>query len=137
MRFVFGLCGTIVGLMAAFWASIALWGTLSPVVVLHYANDAAEPVVIFFNDNHSLTRELIQPGEAIRYPTAMFASPRSWIEVSTPYVNRNGVEIQGKFSRVDVCISAEAKFESEVRHSFFARFTEPSNPCSWRRPEQN
>jgi len=85
--------------------------------------------VVYFNDNHRLTRETIHPGESVRFSTTMFASPESWIEVSTPFVNRGGVEITGKFSRVDVCISAQARFSAHTRHQYFARFTSPIESC--------
>jgi len=97
--------------------------------VIHYAQDAPEPVVIYFNDNHRLRREAFDPGESVRFSTAMFASPDSWIDVSAPFVNRRGLEITGKFSRVDVCIDAQARFSAQTRHAYFARFTSPSEPC--------
>lgn len=119
----------LLALLGGLCGSLVIWGSLTPTVVLHYAQDAAAPVVVYFNDNHRLTRETIHPGESVRFSTTMFASPASWIEVSTPFVNRRSVEITGKFSRVDVCISAQARFSSHTKHQYFSRFTSPSEPC--------
>lgn len=126
---VFELVAVPCVLLAFLCVSLVMWGSLTPTVVLHYAHDAAAPVVVYFNDNHRLTRETIHPGESVRFSTTMFASPESWIEVSTPFVNRRSVEITGKFSRVDVCISAQARFSSHIRHQYFSRFTSSSEPC--------
>lgn len=110
-------------------ASLILWGLLSPLVVLHYASDAEAPVLVYFNDNDRIRREIIHPGESVSYPTAMFALPDSFIDISTPFVNRRSLEIKGKFSRVDVCISAQARFSAHTRHRYLARFSPPSETC--------
>lgn len=120
----------LLALLGGLCATLILWGSLAPAVVIHYAQDASEPVVVYFNDNHRLTREAFDPGESVRFSTAMFASPDSWIDVSAPFVNRRGLEITGKFSRVDVCIDAQARFSAQTRHAYFARFTSPSEPCN-------
>lgn len=128
-RVLLKLCAALCALLATLCASLILWGFLAPPVVVHYAQDALEPVVVYFNDNHRLRREAFDPGESVRFSTAMFASPDSWIDVSAPFVNRRGLEITGKFSRVDVCIDAQARFSAQTRHAYFARFTSPSEPC--------
>lgn len=128
-RVLLKLCAALCALLATLCASLILWGFLAPPVVVHYAQDAEAPVLVFFNDNDRIRREIMHPGESIIFPTAMFASPNSWIDVSTPSVHLKSQQIHGKFSRVDVCVDAQARFSAQTRHAYFARFTSPSEPC--------
>ena len=129
MRFLCRVVCVLLAVLGGGCASLMLWGFLAPPVVVHYAQDAEAPVLVFFNDNDRIRREIMHPGESIIFPTAMFASPNSWIDVSTPSVHLKSQQIHGKFSRVDVCIDAQARFSAQTRHAYFARFTSPSEPC--------
>ncbi len=120
----------IVALLAALWCSIALWGTFSPIVLLHYSERATEEIGVFFNDNHNTAKFGMSPGETSAQYTAMFPKPDMWLLLTFPSQSTDSLEITKPFRRIDVCIGPGAKIERTVtRHGFFDRFTEPSPPC--------
>ena len=79
---------------------LAIWWFCRPVVLLHYAEDARESVVYFFNDNHLITKQEIKPGRVERFYTDLFPGADSFINVSLPFASRDGVEFKPPFSRV-------------------------------------
>jgi len=94
-----------------------------PTVALHYSAEATDSLGYFLNDNHSITKRGLKPGESVKYPTAMFPEPDMWILLTFPFQSDDFLEITKPFSRIDVFIGPGAKIErTEVRHGFFARF---------------
>ncbi|MFD4836769.1 hypothetical protein ACFWP0_04620 [Achromobacter sp. NPDC058515] len=130
MRFLLKFFGITLGLIAALCASIAVWGALSPVVVLHYESGATQPLGYFFNDNLHITKAGLVPGETVKFPTAMFPGPDMWILLSFPWEDGDHLEITKPFDRIDVFIRPGGKIERTViRNRFFSRFTEPTAQC--------
>jgi len=102
---------------------LAIWWFCRPVVLLHYAEDAREPVVYFFNDNHLITKQEIKPGRVERFYTDLFPGADSFINVSLPFASRDGVEFKPPFSRVDIYINSATRIERvEKKYGFFDRF---------------
>jgi hypothetical protein len=94
-----------------------------PTVALHYSAEATDSLGYFLNDNHSITKRGLKPGESVKYPTAMFPEPDMWILLTFPFQSDDFLEITKPFSRIDVFIGPGAKIKrTEVRHGFFARF---------------
>ncbi|AYR23254.1 hypothetical protein [Herbaspirillum rubrisubalbicans] len=109
----------------ALWASVMIftaWYLARPTIAIHYAADASQPVSYFYNAEHSITRDHLNPGQSVRFSTPMFPGKDFWVIVSTPFVNDEGVEIGPPFSRVDVYIDAQAHFRIEKHHGFLDRF---------------
>ncbi|MNT28420.1 hypothetical protein D3C72_1641060 [compost metagenome] len=99
-----------------------------PVVVLHYSENASTRIGYFFNDNHDITKRGLQPGEIVKFPTAMFPAPDMWILLTFPTERGDSLEITEPFSRIDVHILEGGKIDrTVVRHGFFSRFTAPSS----------
>lgn len=106
------------------------WFHCRPVVALHYSDQARESIGFFFNDNHNTAKQGLEPGESVVFPTAMFPDSGMWILLTFPFDSKDSLEITKPFSRIDVCIGPGAKIDrTEIRHGFFARFTEPPIPC--------
>ncbi|KNE29094.1 hypothetical protein AFM18_03960 [Achromobacter spanius] len=113
------MCVVVAGL----WASVALWGAFSPVVLLHYSKDAESPIRVFFNDNDDTLKLGMTPGQTLRFRTAMFPRPDMWILITFPGQSPDHVELTQPFSRVDIFVGAGAKVERTAVHErFFARF---------------
>lgn len=130
MRFLLKFFGSIVGLLAALWAFIALWGAFSPAVLLHYSKDAAKQISVFFLENTDTAKFGMAPGQTVVLRTAMFPKPDMWMLLTFPSESSDSLEITQPFRRIDVCIGPGAKIErTETRHGFFDRFTDPSPPC--------
>lgn len=107
------------------WTSLvilAAWYVARPTIAIHYAADASQPVSYFYNAEHSITRDHLNPGQSVRFSTPMFPGKDFWVIVSTPFVNDEGVEIAPPFSRVDVYIDAQAHFRVEKHYGFLDRF---------------
>ncbi|MDH0091782.1 hypothetical protein N7373_10045 [Achromobacter mucicolens] len=101
-----------------------------PVVVLHYSEHAIKRLGYFFNNNHNITKRGLSPGETVKFPTAMFPAPDTWILLTFPRERGDIVEITEPFSRIDVCIVEGGGIErTVVRHGFFDRFTDLNPPC--------
>lgn len=123
MRFLLKLFGVVFGLLVGLWTCIVLWGSFSPVVLLHYSKDATEEISVFFNDNHDTAKFGMNPGETVRFRTAMFPKPDMWILLTFPSESPDSLELTKPFSRVEVYIGPGAKIErTEVHEGFFARF---------------
>ncbi|AZS81438.1 hypothetical protein N8H69_13510 [Achromobacter spanius] len=123
VRFLAAVLGTICVVVAGLWASVALWGAFSPVVLLHYSKDAESPIRVFFNDNDDTLKLGMTPGQTLRFRTAMFPRPDMWILITFPGQSPDHVELTQPFSRVDIFVGAGAKVERTAVHErFFARF---------------
>ena len=130
MRFLLKFFGSIVGILAVLWSCIALWGTFSPIVVLHYSERATDRIGVFFNDNDNTAKFGMSPGETSAQYTAMFPKPDMWLLLTFPSQSTDSLEITNPFRQIDVCIGPGAKIERKVtRHGFLDRFTVPSPPC--------
>lgn len=127
-------------LRTAKWIGIAavlgpiLWGIFvyfcRPVVVLHYSEFASRRIGYFFNDNLDTTKRGLNPGETVKFPTAMFPASDMWIQISFPREDADSMEITEPFSRIDVCIVEGGGIErTVVRHGFLDRFTNLNPPC--------
>jgi hypothetical protein len=112
-----------VALCVAFFLWTLFWLICRPVVILHYDEGAREPVVYFFNNNHSITKDELRPGQVERFYSELFPEADSFMDISLPMSSRDGVEIKPPFSRVDVYINGAAKIEKvETKFGFFDRF---------------
>jgi len=113
----------IFGVLALLWLLLLVYVKTSPVVVLHYSADAAEPVVYFFDEPTDTVKAHIHPRESVGFHVGHNLDPDFAITVSLPLASRDGVDITPPFSRVDVYIGADTKITRTVtRHDFFARF---------------
>lgn len=122
MRVLLKFCGLVFFLLAALWVGIALWGSFSPVVSLHYSNDASNSISVFFNDNHDISKFSMAPGETVEFRTAMFPNPDMWILLTFPGHSPDYLELTKPFSRVEVYISPDAWIEhTTIRNDFFSR----------------
>ncbi|WP_321877125.1 hypothetical protein [Paraburkholderia bannensis] len=100
-----------------------VWFFSRPVIVLHYAPDARQPVAYFFNENNDITRGELTPGQTKKFYMPMFPSPDAFVDFSLPLASRDGVDIKPPYSRVDVYIDAATKIErTDVKHGFLDRF---------------
>ena len=110
-------------LCAVLWVALAVNAYTSPVVVVHYAADAKEPVVYFFDEPAAhVIRGTMQPGESLSFRTPRDPYPGFVAIVSLPLASRDGVEIEPPFSRVDVYVGADTKIARTVkRMDYFAR----------------
>lgn len=114
----------IVGVFVILWLGLGVFVYTSPLVVLHYAADAAKPVVYFFNEDDDVTKKYIDPGERIEFRTPHHPPADYYINVSLPFASRDGVDIKQPFSRVDVYIGADTKITQIVtRTDYLARFS--------------
>ncbi|MDR6585432.1 hypothetical protein HBH1_02681 [Herbaspirillum sp. BH-1] len=98
------------------------WYLARPTIAIHYAADADKPVSYFYDEEHAIIRNHLNPGQSVLFATSMFPDADSLVIISTPFVNTDGVEITPPFSRVDVYIDAQAHFRVEKHHDFLARF---------------
>ena len=122
MRFLMTALGAICAILAGLWASVALWGAFSPVVLLHYSKDAQAPLSVFFNDNDDTSKLGMSPGQTLTFRTAMFPAPDMWILITFPGASSDHIELTKPFSRVDVFVGAGAMIvRTEVDERFFAR----------------
>ena len=94
--------GVIVGLLAALWSCIALWGTFSPIVLLHYSGRATDQIGVFFNDHHDTAKFGMKPGQTVARYTAMFPKPDMWLLLTFPSQSTESLEITEPFRRIDV-----------------------------------
>ncbi|NQE49958.1 hypothetical protein RB25_08425 [Herbaspirillum rubrisubalbicans] len=107
------------------WACVivfAIWYLARPTIVVHYAADADNSVSYFYDEEHAIIRDHLNPGQSVRFSTPMFPDADFLVIISTPFVNTDGVEITPPFSRVDVYIDAQAHFRVEKHHGFLDRF---------------
>lgn len=111
------------GVLAALWLALAINAYTSPVVVLHYAADAREPVVYFFDEPAAhVIRDVIYPGTSVSFRTPRKPYAGYVASVSLPSASRDGVDIEPPFSRVDVYIGADTKIaRTVVRTDYLAR----------------
>lgn len=98
------------------------WFCCRPVVVLHYAAEAKEPVTYFFDEPEHVTKDQLMPGQVEKFRMPMFPDHDATIFVSAPFASRDGVEIKPPWSRVDIYIDAQTRFRMEVKHGFLERF---------------
>ncbi|MNK46906.1 hypothetical protein D3C87_657010 [compost metagenome] len=120
-------CAAVVGVVSAL---VLFWYFCRPVVALHYSASGSAPIGYFYDTDVYISKRSLQPGESAKYYTDWQHKSDYWTSISFPAENREEVEINGPFSRVDVCIGPGGKIErTETRHGFFARFTAPSEPC--------
>ena len=102
---------------------LACYAYTAPVVVLHYAANASEPVAFFFNDDNNISKDTLYPGTRRQFRTATRPHAGYFIEVSLPLTSQDGVEIKPPFSRVDIYIGPDARIATTaVRTDFMARF---------------
>jgi hypothetical protein len=100
-----------------------MWSRGGPVVVLHYAADAQEPVTYFYNDTNRITKDHLAPGQAKAFRADFFPEADSYINVSLPFASRDGVEFKPPFSRVDIYINSATKIDKvETKYGFLDRF---------------
>ncbi|WP_321889709.1 hypothetical protein [Paraburkholderia bannensis] len=99
------------------------WFFSRPVIALHYAADARQPVAYFFNDNDAITHGELMPGHTEKFSMPMFPSPDSIVYFSLPFASRDGVAIKPPYSRVDVYVDAATRIErTDIKHGFLDRF---------------
>lgn len=113
----------VVGVCAVLWLALVVNAYTSPVVVVHYAADAKEPVVYFFDEPAAhVIRGTIQPGTSISFRTPRDPYPGYSATVSLPSASRDSVDIEPPFSRVDVYVGADTRIARTVtRMDYFAR----------------
>jgi hypothetical protein len=111
------------GILAILWLALTINAHTSPVVVLHYAADATQPVVFFFDEPAAhVIRDTIYPGTSLSFRTPRDPYPGYVASVSLPLASRDGVEIEPPFSRVDVYIGADTKIaRTVIRTDYLAR----------------
>ncbi len=102
--------------------AFAIWYLARPTIAIHYAADADKPVSYFYDEEHAIIRDHLNPGQSVLFATSMFPDADSLVIISTPFVNTEGVEITPPFSRVDVYIDAQAHFRVEKHYGFLDRF---------------
>lgn len=102
--------------------TFSVWYLARPSITIHYAADANQPVSYFYNEEHDIIRDNLNPGQSVRFSTPMFPAADFWVIVSTPFTYTQGVEITPPFSRMDVYIDAQAHFRVEKHHGFLDRF---------------
>ncbi|AVR97106.1 hypothetical protein C9I28_16735 [Pseudoduganella armeniaca] len=106
------------------WLGFVGYVKTSPLIALHYAADAREPVMFFLNRDSTILKEEIHPGQTREFRTPRNPKPDYYMDVSLPFSSRDGVEFKPPFSRVDVYIGADAKIVRTVVHTdFWARFS--------------
>lgn len=128
-------CATVVGALCIL---VLFWYFCRPAVVLHYSASGDEPIGYFYDTDVYISKRSLYPGESVKYYTDWHQGPDYWTMISFPFESRDSVEINGPFSRVDVCIGAGAKVErTEIRHGFFDRFTALRESCEHRRLSDN
>jgi hypothetical protein len=114
----------IAGVAVVLWLALGLWVETSPVVVLHYDAAAAKPIGYFFNENHQVTKESIQPGTSVEFRTPHHPPADYYISLSLPFDGADGVDIAPQFSRVDVYIGANRRItRTVIKTDFWARFS--------------
>lgn len=107
-------------------AWILLWYFCRPVLVIHYSPAASETLGYFILENYDTLKDVIEPGENIRFFMDMFPELDELIIFSLPASSREWVEIKYPFSRVDIYINADSRIErTRISHAFFERFYEP------------
>lgn len=117
-------------LLSVLALAVAVSACTAPLVVLHYAADARQAVVFFFNDNNNITKDTLSPGSCRHFRTALQPQAGYVIEVSLPLASHDGVEIRPPFSRVDVYIGADARIaRTVVKTDFLARFRDDQVCC--------
>ena len=114
----------------AIWVCFLVWilfmWLCSPVVALHYSAEATEPIGYFLDTESSNTKRVLTPGDSTFITTAMNPPSDMWVTLSFPVASRDVLEVTKPFSRIDVYIGPGARIErTEIRHDFFARFTDP------------
>ncbi len=120
-------CATVAGLLCAL---TLFWYFCRPVVVIHYSAAGGSPIGYFYDTDVYLARRTLHPGESAMYYTDWHHASDYWTSVSLPAESGDHVEVNGPFSRVDVYVGPDAKVQrTTIRHGFFARFSEPSEPC--------
>ncbi len=105
---------------------ILFWFFCRPVLVIHYSPDASETLGYFLLENYDTLKEVIEPGENIRFFMDMFPEPDELIIFSLPASSQEWVEIKYPFSRVDIYINADSRIErTRISQAFLERFYEP------------
>lgn len=113
----------VAGVLALLWLALVINARTLPVVVLHYAADATQPVVFFFDEPavHTI-KEYIHPGTSLSFRTPRDPYDGYVATVSLPFASRDGVDIEPPFSRVDVYIGADTKIaRTVIRTDYLAR----------------
>lgn len=112
---------TVLGLL---WLGFVLYVKTNPLIALHYAAQAREPIVFFLNRDSTILKEQIYPGQTREFRTPREQKPDYYMDVSLPFSSRDGVEFKPPFSRVDVYIGADARIVRTVVHTdYWARFS--------------
>ncbi|AXA90613.1 hypothetical protein [Massilia sp. YMA4] len=112
----------IAAVLTLCWLAFGAYVLTKPVIALHYAAEAAGPVVYFLNRDDHILKEQIHPGEVRKFRIPRNPKPNYYIDVSLPFSSNDGVELKPPFSRVDVYIGANAKIVRTVVHTdFWAR----------------
>jgi len=111
------------GALALLWLGMLVFSFTAPVVFLHYAAAAREPVTYFFNENNDIVKDRIAPGTSLEFRTARRPDANYFIDVSLPVASRDGVEIKPPFSRVDIYIGADTRItRTVIKTDYLARF---------------
>jgi len=101
-------------------------------VALHYSAKSSESVVFYLLTDGTVTKSEIAPGQSNFTPTAMNPDSDMLVMLSFPSGSGGGLEITEPFSRVDVYFGPGVRIErTEIRHGFFARFTNPDFHDDW------
>jgi len=113
----------VAGVCAVLWLALTVNACTSPVVVVHYAADAREPVLFFFDEPGAhVIRGTLQPGESRSFRAPRDPYPGYSATVSFPSASRDGVDIEPPFSRVDVYVGADTRItRTVIRKDFPAR----------------
>ena len=111
------------GVLVTLWMALVINAYTSPVVVLHYAAEATQPVVYFFDEPAAhVIRDFIYPGTSVSFRTPRNPYAGYVASVSLPSASRDGVDIAPPFSRVDVYIGADTKIaRTVIRNDYLAR----------------
>ncbi|MDH0091217.1 hypothetical protein N7373_07145 [Achromobacter mucicolens] len=123
-------CSSVLWMLSLLFAWALTWYFCRPVVVLHYSTSGESSIGYYYITKTYISKSALEPGESTRYATDWRQEADYWTMITFPAESNDSVEIEVPFSRVDVCIAPGAKVEwTEIRHGFFDRFTEPSEPC--------
>jgi len=120
------------GVYVAFlvWVLFSLF--CRPIVALHYSPTASAPITFFFDSDEYLTKREMAPGASKFIPTTMNPASDMWITITFPFDSKDVLKVTQPFSRIDVYIGPGACIErTEIRHGFFARFTDPDFHDDW------
>ncbi|WP_156902791.1 hypothetical protein [Achromobacter sp. MFA1 R4] len=123
MRYLSWICRAI---WVCFLSWILFMWLCSPIVALHYSSQATESLVFYLYSDGTITKSELAPGKSDYTSTAMNPPSDMQVILSFPVLRREVLHVTEPFSRIDVYIGPGARIErTEIRHDFFARFTDP------------